>query len=117
MSDQPRNQPRNLQGLLKFCVEGKDIHDMRFSSKTVISQFFLATKAEDPTRPSQFQAMSDEDRKFLEDALKSMTLDVVEELNKAFHVLNDGNASEDKQVAALEVVTSFVADIDTANGS
>lgn len=60
--------------------------------------------------------MSDEDRKFLEDALKSMTIDVVEELNKAFHVLTSKNASEDSQISALDVITSFVSDIDTANG-
>lgn len=76
-----------------------------------------ATKAEDPTRPSQFHEMSDEDKKFLEEALKSMTIDVVEELTKAMHTLQSGNASEDDQVAALEVVTSFVLDIDSANGS
>lgn len=61
--------------------------------------------------------MSEEDRKFLEEALKSMTVDVVEELNKAMRILIDGNASEDDQVQALEVVTNFVADIDTANGN
>lgn len=45
-----------------------------------------------------------------------MTIDVVEELNEAMRTLMTGNASEDDQVMALEVVTSFVADIDTANG-
>jgi hypothetical protein len=46
-----------------------------------------------------------------------MTIDVVEELNKAMKTLQDaGNASEDDQVQSLEVVTNFVADIDTANG-
>ena len=49
--------------------------------------------------------------------MKSLTIDVVEELNKAMKTLIDGNnASEDDQVQALEVVTNFVADIDTANG-
>lgn len=60
--------------------------------------------------------MKPEDRKFLEQALKSLTVDVVEELNKAMNILITGNASEDEQVQALEVVTNFVADIDTANG-
>lgn len=75
-----------------------------------------ATKDEDPTKPSHFEQMSAEDRKFLEEALKSMTVDVIEELNRAMRTLTEGNASEDDQVQALEVVTSFVADIDTANG-
>lgn len=60
--------------------------------------------------------MTEEDRKFLADALKSMTLDVVEELTKAMRTLTEGNSSEDDQVNALEVVTNFVADMDTANG-
>jgi len=61
--------------------------------------------------------MDPERRRFLEEALKSMTIDVVEELNKAMKTLMDaGNASEDDQVQSLEVVTNFVADIDTANG-
>lgn len=45
-----------------------------------------------------------------------MTVDVIEELNRAMRTLTGGNASEDDQVQALEVVTNFVADIDTANG-
>lgn len=60
--------------------------------------------------------MSAEDKAFLETALKSMTIDVIEELNKAMQTLIEGNSSEEEQVQALEVVTSFVADIDTANG-
>ncbi|XP_070494884.1 hsp70-binding protein 1 [Chironomus tepperi] len=92
--EQPR-QPRNLQGLLKFAME--------------------ATKDEDPTRPSEFHQMDPERRRFLEEALKSLTIDVVEELNKAMKTLTDENSSEDDQVTSLEVVTNFVADIDTAN--
>lgn len=61
--------------------------------------------------------MDPERRKFLEDALKSMTIDVVEELNRAMGTLISGNSSEDDQVNALEVVTSYVADIDSANGN
>jgi hypothetical protein len=60
--------------------------------------------------------MNADDRKFLEDALKSMTLDVIEELTKAMRTLTEGNASEDDQVVALEIVTNFVEDMDTANG-
>lgn len=60
--------------------------------------------------------MTPEDRQFLEAALKSMTVDVVEELNSAMRILLDGSGCEDDQVNALEVVNNFVADIDTANG-
>lgn len=60
--------------------------------------------------------MDPERRRFLEEALKSLTIDVVEELNKAMKTLTDENSGEEDQVEALEVVTNFVADIDTANG-
>ena len=60
--------------------------------------------------------MDPERRKFLEDALKSMTLNVVEELNKAMKTLMDINASEKDKIHSLEVVTNYVADIDAANG-
>lgn len=75
-----------------------------------------ATKNEDPTHPSHFDQMDPERRRFLEEALKSLTIDVVEELNKAMKTLTDANSSEEDQTNALEVVTNFVADIDTANG-
>ena len=60
--------------------------------------------------------MDPERRKFLEDALKSMTLNVVEELNKAMTTLMDASAPEADKVHSLEVVTNYVADIDAANG-
>lgn len=60
--------------------------------------------------------MDPERRKFLEDALKSMTLNVVEELNKAMTTLMDASAPEADKVQSLEVVTNYVADIDAANG-
>lgn len=75
-----------------------------------------ATKDEDPTQPSQFEQMTAEDREFLDKALKSLTINVVEELNRAMKTLMEGNSSEDDQVQALEVVTSYVEDMDTANG-
>lgn len=45
-----------------------------------------------------------------------MTIDIIEELTKAMNTLTAGDASEEDQVQSLEVVTNFVADIDTANG-
>lgn len=112
--DQPR-QPSNLQALLRFAMEGNDI--LNFTNIANFLKFFiLATKAEDPTHPSEFHEMDPERRQFLEQALKSLTVDVIEQLNKAMEVLITGTAGEEEQVNALEVVTSFVADIDTANG-
>lgn len=60
--------------------------------------------------------MDPERRRFLEQALKALTVDVIEELTKAMETLTSGSATEEEQVNALEVVTNFVADIDTANG-
>lgn len=75
-----------------------------------------ATKDEDRTHPSEFHQMDPERRRFLEEAMKSLTIDVIEELNKAMNILVKAEASEEEQANALEVVTNFVADIDTANG-
>jgi hsp70-interacting protein len=74
------------------------------------------TKNEDPTKQSEFHEMSKEDREFLEKVFKSLTIDVVEELNKSVKILMEGNANEEEQITALEVVTNFAADIDSANG-
>ncbi|CAO1331561.1 unnamed protein product [Diamesa serratosioi] len=91
---QPR-QPNSMNALYKFAME--------------------ATKGEDTTHESHFLTMDPERKKFLEDALKSMTLNVVEELNKAMKTLMDENAPEADKVHSLEVVTNYVADIDAAN--
>uniref|UniRef100_A0A182W6E9 Nucleotide exchange factor Fes1 domain-containing protein n=1 Tax=Anopheles minimus TaxID=112268 RepID=A0A182W6E9_9DIPT len=92
--DQPR-QPRNLQGLLKFAME--------------------ATKSEDAPNAAQFQPLDDERRRFLEEALKSLTVDVVQELEKSMNVLLNNESDENAKIDALETVTDFVEDIDTAN--
>uniref|UniRef100_A0A182MAK4 Nucleotide exchange factor Fes1 domain-containing protein n=1 Tax=Anopheles culicifacies TaxID=139723 RepID=A0A182MAK4_9DIPT len=92
--DQPRH-PRNLQGLLKFAME--------------------ATKSEDAPHAAQLQQMDEERRRFLEEALKSLTVDVVQQLEKSMNVLLNNESDEDEKIDALETVTDFVEDIDTAN--
>ncbi|KAL0868029.1 hypothetical protein ABMA27_008681 [Loxostege sticticalis] len=100
---QPR-QPRNLQGLLRFAME--------------------ATKAEDAPGNSDFGPMDEERRKFLEEALKSLTVDVAEVLQNSIKVLTDQEKIKNiKQGDTLpaDVVTSFsnlmefIDDIDVAN--
>jgi hsp70-interacting protein len=54
-------------------------------------------------------------RRFLEEALKSLTIDVVEELNKAMRILIARENSKEEQVEALDIVQDFIEDIDTAN--
>ncbi|XP_050078170.1 hsp70-binding protein 1 [Anopheles maculipalpis] len=92
--DQPR-QPRNMQGLLKFAME--------------------ATKSEDAPHPAQLQPMDEERRRFLEEALKSLTVDVVRELEKAMNVLLNNESDEDAKAEAIDTVIDYVQDMDTAN--
>lgn len=75
-----------------------------------------ATKAEDaPDSPGHSVALMDpERRQFLENALKALTVDVIEELQKAAATLGSSSASEDEQIDALETVTEYIIDIDTA---
>lgn len=73
-----------------------------------------ATKSEDPTRKSEFEEMDPERKKFLEDVIKSLTVDVVEQLEKAMVFIADKSTSEDDLVHSLEVVISFIENIDTA---
>lgn len=74
-----------------------------------------ATRSEDAPNESHFREMDPERRRFLEEALRSLTIDVVEQLQKAMNVLIDGSATQEEQVEALEVVTDFIENIDTAN--
>uniref|UniRef100_A0A182JEQ4 Nucleotide exchange factor Fes1 domain-containing protein n=1 Tax=Anopheles atroparvus TaxID=41427 RepID=A0A182JEQ4_ANOAO len=92
--DQPR-QPRNLQGLLKFAME--------------------ATKDEDAPHESRLEQMDEERRRFLEEALKSLTVDVVQELEKAMKVLLDKESDDETKAESMEIVIDFVQDMDTAN--
>lgn len=90
----PRHQ-RNIQGLLRFALE--------------------ATQAEDAPNPANFQEMDPERREFLENALKAMAVNVIEQLEKAARVLTDVEASEDDQIGALKIIRDYVCDIDSAN--
>ncbi|KAJ2942748.1 hypothetical protein O0L34_g14937 [Tuta absoluta] len=100
---QPR-QPRNLQGLLRFAME--------------------ATKAEDAPGNSQLGPMDEERRKFLEDALKSLTVDIAEVLRKAIKTLTDTEKMRSIQLGqplpedvdtAFNNLLEFIDDIDIAN--
>ena len=98
----PRN-PRDLQGLLKFCLE--------------------ATKAEDaPGNRSGVEQMDPERREWLEKALKEMSVDVFKELAKCIAALSDesvvadANATDfDLQLHAFDCVEDWVGQIDMAN--
>ncbi|XP_028170127.1 hsp70-binding protein 1 isoform X2 [Ostrinia furnacalis] len=100
---QPR-QPRNLQGLLRFAME--------------------ATKAEDAPGNSDLGPMDEERRKFLEEALKSLTVNLAEVLQNAIRVLtNQERIRSIKQndtvpedvVSSFNNLLMFIDDIDVAN--
>ncbi|KAL9707295.1 hypothetical protein quinque_010813 [Culex quinquefasciatus] len=92
--DQPR-QPRNMQGLLKFAME--------------------ATAAEDAPAAGQLPQMDEDRRRFLEEALKTLTVDVVQEIEKAMKTLMDPATEEDDKAEAIDVIIDYVEDIDAAN--
>lgn len=73
------------------------------------------TQSEDAPNESHYREMSPERRRFLEEAIKSLTIDVVENLTKAMNLLVTPGITKDEQVEALETVTDFVENIDTAN--
>ena len=101
---EPR-QPRDLEGLLKFCME--------------------ATQSEDaPNDPNQtLENMNPERRQWLEQALSSMSVDVIKELTEAMKILQspavqDPNADQEeisKVEYAFDCIGDWVGQIDMAN--
>ncbi|KAK3920316.1 Hsp70-binding protein 1 [Frankliniella fusca] len=97
------NQPRparDMKGLLKFAME--------------------ATAMEDAPNSSNFEPMDPERKKFLEEALKSMTVDLIEVLTKAINTLKTvkdlkPDDDPDEHEEALETITDTVDNVDLAN--
>lgn len=87
---------RFAQGLLRFAVE--------------------ATRSEDaPAGAEPAPIMDAERRRFLEEALASMTVNVVNQLERAAAVLTADDADESAQLDALECLIDYVDSMDTAN--
>ncbi|KAF7275183.1 hypothetical protein GWI33_012106, partial [Rhynchophorus ferrugineus] len=98
VSQQPR-QPTNLQGLLRFAME--------------------ATKSEDAPSDSQFQQMDEERKKWLEEAIKSMSVDVIQVLQKQIEILKNVNEikSDDdisEYESAINIILDHIDNIDIA---
>lgn len=74
-----------------------------------------ATKTEDAPHESSFAAMDPERRRFLEEALKSLTINVVEQLEIAVKTIMDETSNEDEVLNAVEIIQDYVQDIDAAN--
>lgn len=84
------------QGLLRFAVE--------------------ATRSEDaPPQAANMAPMDPERRRFLEEALNSMTVNVVHQLEAAGRVLTNAESTEEEQNQALECLLDYADNIDTAN--
>ena len=98
---EPPRQPRDMQGLLRFALDG--------------------TASEDRTTDTPL-AMTEERRQWLEEALRGLSVDVVAEITRSLNILSPDRVlspEEDPQEMeeALESITDFVDSIDTANGS
>lgn len=74
-----------------------------------------ATKTEDAPNESNFAEMDPERRRFLEEALRSLTVNVVEQLEKAVKTIMDETSGEEDLLNGLEVIQDYVQDIDAAN--
>ncbi|XP_018330501.1 hsp70-binding protein 1 [Agrilus planipennis] len=95
-------QPTNLQGLLRFAME--------------------ATKAEDPTHDSHIGPMDEERKRFLEQALQSLTINVIDVLKEQIEILKDieTEAINDqtditRYLNAFEKIKEHIDHIDIAN--
>lgn len=74
-----------------------------------------STRSEDAPIAHNFAAMDPERRRFLEEALNSMTVNVIEQLEGAAKVLTDKRATEADQIEALEIIIGYCETLDTAN--
>lgn len=97
--NQAPRQPRNLQGLLNFCTE--------------------ITAREDTTQPTNLQQLDPERRRFLEEALSSLTLNVTKKMAESVKTLCSEAVTmsgEDvtEQEQAIAVLEEFVDDMDHA---
>ncbi|XP_013390817.1 hsp70-binding protein 1-like [Lingula anatina] len=87
--------PTDLRHLLKICLE--------------------QTKEEDATGPSKYEEMSEERRKWLEEAMKAATEDPVVELKECIRILIEKGDSEDEieeKEEALEKLCFLCEDMD-----
>ncbi|XP_075234395.1 hsp70-binding protein 1 [Lycorma delicatula] len=99
-SSNPRRNPRNMQGLLKFLLE--------------------TTKNEDGTHDSEFSPMDEERKEFLMNVFESMSVNIAEKLTESLKVISQAvNITQQDDPSdcenALEVLTDLVDEVDVAN--
>ncbi|KAH9490359.1 Hsp70-binding protein 1 [Bulinus truncatus] len=90
--------PKNLKGLLKFCME--------------------ATRVEDAPNSSTFEPMPEDRKMWLEEALSSMTVNPVERITHCVKVIEDAvadtEAGTEQMVNALSELQDWAEDLDIA---
>jgi len=95
--EQPR-RPKDMKGLLKFCLE--------------------ATRGEDAPDISDPEAvltsMGEERRQWLEEALQSMSVDVIQQLGNGIKTLIDPSADLDDKEEVLDCLEDWLGNIDMA---
>ncbi|XP_055390362.1 nucleotide exchange factor SIL1 [Condylostylus longicornis] len=93
-----------------------DLQHPRIDSLQALLRFAIQqTKSEDAPHESVYEQMDPERRKFLENALKSWTVDIMEELEKAVKILESAESSVDEKLQSLEMIEELAGDIDLAN--
>jgi len=95
--NQPR-QPKDMPGLLKFCLEATKNED---------------APAADPNNP--IEEMDPERKKWLEEALTSMTVDFIEQLGNGIKILNSNTADLEEKEEVLDSLEDWLGNIDMAN--
>ncbi|XP_055920685.1 uncharacterized protein LOC129952223 [Eupeodes corollae] len=86
----------NLQGILKYAITNSKTEDG--------SQTFTGNEQLDSER-----------KQFLENAIKSMTVDVIGELERAIHILELKESTIEDKIEALNIVRDLAGNIDFAN--
>ncbi|BFZ19877.1 hypothetical protein BsWGS_22916 [Bradybaena similaris] len=89
---------KDMKALLKFCME--------------------ATRREDAPSESTFTAMSEERKKWLEEAMNAMTVSPIERVNLCLTMIEEAEADTEvgteQQIRALSELQDWVEDIDIA---
>jgi len=95
--EQPR-RPKDMKGLLKFCLEATKGED--------------APEISDPE--SSLAAMGEERKKWLEEAIQSMSVDVIEQLGNGIKTLIDPSAELELKEDVLDCLEDWLGNIDMA---
>eukprot|EP01029_Cantina_marsupialis_P029753 TRINITY_DN782133_c0_g1_i1.p1 TRINITY_DN782133_c0_g1~~TRINITY_DN782133_c0_g1_i1.p1 ORF type:complete len:315 (+),score=72.20 TRINITY_DN782133_c0_g1_i1:49-993(+) len=85
----------------------------KYANYAAILKYTLS-QTTDGTGPSKFEAMSEEDRKWMEEAFESMMVDVVEILKEIIVVLKDEKSTEEQIIAALDNLLCHIDQFDDA---